>query len=108
MDDPEGAAGTAKRILDLSDPAAKALLGILMLELKRPTDAIACLTEALPRIRNPAYCEGLAAAQEAAGGADAALATLIAGIAAPAHVQLRNAAVSLGSPTRLQNGGPAC
>jgi predicted TPR repeat methyltransferase len=97
LDDPEGAAADAAEavILDGRDPAAKALLGILMLELKRPVDAIACLAEAVAaEPANPAYCEGLAAAQEATGNADAALATLIAGIAAaPAHVKLRNAAV---------------
>jgi len=97
MDDREGAAADAAEavILDRSDPAAKALLGMLMLELKRPADAIACLTEAVAaEPANPAYCEGLAAAQEAAGNADAALATLIIGIAAaPAQFQLRNAAI---------------
>ncbi len=38
MDDKEGAAADAAEavILDSSDPAAKAMLGILMLELKRP------------------------------------------------------------------------
>jgi predicted TPR repeat methyltransferase len=97
MDDREGAAADAAEavILDRNDPAAKALLGMLMLELKRPADAIACLTEAvIAEPANPVYCEGLAAAQEGAGNAEAALATLIAGIAAvPARVQLRNAAV---------------
>ncbi len=85
MDDSEGAAADAAEavILDNDDPAAKALLGILMLELKRPADAVACLGEAVAiDPGNPTYREGLAAALDAAGDADAALATLIAGIAA--------------------------
>ena len=103
MDDREGAAADAAEavILDRSDPAAKALLGMLMLELKRPADAIACLAEAVAaEPANPAYCEGLAAAQEAAGDADAALATLIAGIAAaPARVAVaQRRRPGLGSP----------
>ena len=79
MDDKEGAAADAAEavILDRSDPAAKALLGVLMLELRRPADAVACLAEAVAaEPANPAYREGLAAAQEASGDADAALATL--------------------------------
>lgn len=97
MDDREGAARDAAEavILDGGDPASKALLGMLMLELERPEDAIACLAEAVAADpANASYCRGLAAAQDAAGDADAALATLTAGIAAaPAHVELRNAAV---------------
>jgi predicted TPR repeat methyltransferase len=99
MDDREGAAADAAEavILDSRDPAAKALLGILMLELKRPVDAVACLSEAVSGDpANPAYREGLAAAQEASGDAEAASATLDAGIAAsPARVELRNAAILL-------------
>lgn len=95
----EGAAVDAAEavILDSGDTAAKALLGVLMLELKRPADAVACLSEAVSIDPiNPAYREGLAAAQEACGDADAALATLDAGIAAtPARVELRNAAILL-------------
>src|SRR5579872_1831115 len=79
-------------ILDSGDPAAKAMLGILMLELKSPAAAVACLGEAVASDpRNPFYRESLAAAQEANGEIDAALATLDTGIAAmPARVELRN------------------
>ena len=99
MDDREGAAEDAAEavILDPDDPAAKAVLGVVMLELKRPADAIACLGEAVSIDPiNPGYRLGLAAAQEANGEADAALATLVAGIAAtPGLVELRNAAILL-------------
>jgi predicted Zn-dependent protease len=96
MDDSESAAADASEavILDSHDPVAKALLGIVMLGLKRPADAVACLSEAVAADPgNPIYREGLAAALDAAGDADAALAALIAGIAAaPGRVELRNAA----------------
>jgi len=99
MDDREGATADAADavILDNGDPAAKALLGVLMLELRRPADAVACLDEAVGiDPLNPAYRTGLAAAQEANGDADAAMATLQAGIAAtPARLDLRNAAILL-------------
>lgn len=99
MDDREGAAEDAAEavILDPDDPAAKAVLGVVMLELKRPADAIACLGEAVSIDPiNPGYRLGLAAAQEVNGEADAALATLVAGIAAtPGLVELRNAAILL-------------
>jgi predicted TPR repeat methyltransferase len=99
MNDKQGAVGDAAEavILDSSDPAAKALLGILMLELGRPSDAVACLIEAVSTNPiNPAFRQALAAAQEASGDAVAALATLAAGVAAtPANVALRNAAILL-------------
>jgi predicted TPR repeat methyltransferase len=99
MNDREGAAADAAEavILDSSDPVAKALLGILMLELGRSEDAIACLGEAVAGDpTNPHYREGLAAAQQAVGDADAALATLNTGIAAvPGWVALHNAAILL-------------
>jgi predicted TPR repeat methyltransferase len=99
MNDREGAIADAADavILDNADPAAKALLGVLMLELGRPTDAVACLGEAVSIDPiNPFYCAGLAAAQEANGDAEAALATLNTGIAAmPTRVDLRNAAILL-------------
>jgi predicted TPR repeat methyltransferase len=99
MDDREGAAADAAEavILDSSDHVAKALLGVTMLELKRPADAIACLAEAVAaQPAHPLYREGLAAAQEAGGDPDAALATLTSGIAAcPGWAGLRNAAAML-------------
>ena len=99
LGDTIGAAADAAEavIFDNGDPEAKAQLGVLMLELKRPADAVACLGEAASMDKgNPTYREGLAAAQEANGNADAALATLNAAIAdMPWRTELRNAAVLL-------------
>jgi len=95
--DAVGALGDAAEavILDRTDPAAKALLGVLLLEHHRTDDAIVCLGEAVAAdAANPAYRQGLAAAQEESGDTDAALATLATGIAAaPWRVDLRNAAI---------------
>jgi predicted TPR repeat methyltransferase len=97
LDDTAGALADAAEavILDRADPAAKALLGVLLLEHGRADDAIACLGEAVAAdAANPAYRQGLAAAQEANRDPDAALATLAAGIVAvPWRVDLRNAAI---------------
>jgi predicted TPR repeat methyltransferase len=99
LGDNVGAAADAAEavILDNGDPEAKARLGVLMLQLKRPADAVACLGEAAAMDpRNPTYREGLAAAQEANGDPDAGLATLTASIAdMPWRTELRNAAVLL-------------
>jgi predicted TPR repeat methyltransferase len=96
-DDAMGALADAAEavILDRSDHAAKALLGVLLLETGRADDAVACLKEAVAAdAANPSYRQGLAAAQEASGDADTALATLTAGIAlTPWRVDLRNAAI---------------
>jgi predicted TPR repeat methyltransferase len=98
-DDTVGALADAAEavILDRFDPAAKALLGILLLEHHRPVDALACLDEAVAAApTNPFYRQGLAAVQEALGDSDAALATIAAGIAlVPSWVELRNAAILL-------------
>ena len=98
-DDKVGALADAAEavILDRSDPAAKALLGVLLLGHYRPEDALVCLAEAVAAVpTNPFYRQGLAAAQEANGSSDAALATLNAGIAlVPSWVDLRNAAILL-------------
>lgn len=97
--DKVGAAADAAEavILDRHDPSSKALLGVLLLELGRATDAVPCLAEAVTaNPAHPAYREGLAAAQQATGDADAAMATLTAGIAAaPDSAALRNAATLL-------------
>jgi predicted TPR repeat methyltransferase len=84
-------------VQDRTDPAAKALLGILLLDVRRPADAITCLQDAVAAEPvNPFYRQGLAAAQEAMGDADAAMATLAAGIAmTPRLVELHNAAILL-------------
>ena len=58
---------------------------------------------------NPAYRQGLAAAQEACGDADAALATLVAGIAgAPSSIELRNAAILLSVRAPTSTARAAC
>jgi len=97
--DIEGAARDAAEavVLDRSDPAAKALLGVLMLELGRTADAVACLAAASgTEPANPGFAAGLAAAQEAAGDPDAALATLLRCVdAAPGRLDPRNAAILL-------------
>ena len=84
-------------IHDRLNPAAKALLGVLLVELGRPEDAVLCLTEAVKAVpANPAFREGLAGALAAAGQPVAAAATYAAGIvAAPGSLALRNAAIML-------------
>jgi tetratricopeptide (TPR) repeat protein len=80
---------------DRDDPAAKAILGVVLLEHGRSGDALACLNEAVAaQPGNPAFRRALAAAQEAAGDSRAALETLSAAIAvAPYWAELRNAAI---------------
>lgn len=84
-------------IHDRHDPAAKALLGILLLDLGRCAEAIACLQEAVANTPdNPAFREAFAAALVAAGRPEDAAATFVAGIAAaPRSLALRNAAILL-------------
>ncbi len=98
-DDATGALADAAEavILDRSDPAAKAMLGVMLLEHRRADDALACLAEAVAADpANTAFRRGLAAAQEASGDSDAALATLTeAIIAVPRWAELRNAAILL-------------
>jgi predicted TPR repeat methyltransferase len=95
--DIEGAARDAAEavVLDRGDAAAKALLGVLMLELRRTTDAVACLAEASDmEPGNSGFAAALATAQEVAGDPDAALATLLRCIdAAPGRIEPRNAAI---------------
>lgn len=97
LGDLEGATRDAAEavILNPPDPVAKALLGVLMQQLGRPQEGAACLREAVAmRPGEPSFHEALANAQSAAGDTDAALATLLGGIAAvPTAVELRNAAV---------------
>lgn len=97
--DVEGAARDAAEavVLARTDPAAKALLGVLMLELNRTRDAIACLYEAsADEPGNAGFATALAAAYEAAGDSDAALEVLLRNIeAAPGLADPRNAAILL-------------
>jgi predicted TPR repeat methyltransferase/thioredoxin-like negative regulator of GroEL len=74
---------------------SKALLGMLMLELRRPAEAIACLKEAVAAApASAAYREALATAYETSGAVDDALSVLADGIRlAPACVSLRNVAI---------------
>jgi predicted TPR repeat methyltransferase len=99
MDDIVGAAADAAEavVLDRHAPSAKALLGVLLLELGRHAEAATCLGEAVAADpAHPGYREGLAAAQAADGDSDAAFATLAAGVAAaPGSAALRNAATRL-------------
>ena len=89
-------------LLDPADPAAKALLGVALLELGRATEAESCLAEAVRQApSNPFFHEGLAAARVACGDPDGAEATLLAGTeAAPRVVSLRQAAIL----SRLRRG----
>jgi predicted TPR repeat methyltransferase len=79
------------------DAGAKALLGAVLLELGRATDARACLAEALRAVPQDLDTRlALARAEETLGDWRAALATLRAGIAlSPARVRLRTAAILL-------------
>jgi predicted TPR repeat methyltransferase len=94
-----GAAGDAAEavILDRTDPEAKAMLGVLALEIGRTEDAIVCLRSAVAaRPDHSGFREGLATALLAAGRPDDAAAVLADGIAmAPGSVALRNAAILL-------------
>ena len=82
-------------ILDRHDPGAKALLGMLMLDLDRPDEAVACLAEAVRTApRAVLFREALANARIAAGDMDGALAALLEGIAlTPGDTAARNAAI---------------
>jgi predicted TPR repeat methyltransferase len=108
LGDKAGAAADAAEavVLDRRDPTAKALLGVLLLELGRATDAVTCLAEAVETCpAHPAFREGLAAALQATGDADAAMGTLSAGIvASPGSAALRNAAVLLAVTRREFTG----
>jgi predicted TPR repeat methyltransferase len=93
------AAADAAEAVILSPRAtqAKAMLGVILLEMGRPIDAIACLAEAVAADpRRPAYRQGLAKAQECAGDQATAAATLREGIRlAPDCIELRTAAIML-------------
>ena len=82
-------------ILSPGTVQAKALLGVILIEMGRPIDAVACLAEAVAADpRRPAYRQGLAKAQECAGDFAAAAVTLRDGIRlAPGSDALRTAAI---------------
>jgi predicted TPR repeat methyltransferase len=99
MDDLRGAALDASEavVLRPADPGAKAMLGLVMLELGEIDDALACLREAVrdaPEVA--AHWQGVAEALRRAGDAAAAAEAFDAGIAAvPGHAGLRAAAMTL-------------
>ncbi len=78
-------------------PAAKALLGALLLELHRPQEALACLEEAVTDAPSDLAARlALARAQEVCGAAAVAAATLAEGVAQhPAYAGLRTESVLL-------------
>ncbi len=84
-------------IQDSHDPTAKALLGMLLLEVGQAKDAVLCLGEAVRDApRNPGFIKALATAQEALGDTSTAASTLQSGIQqAPGDGSLRSAAVLL-------------
>ena len=94
-----GAAADAAEAVILSPHSAKAkaLLGIILIEMGQPGDAIACLAEAIAaEPQRVAYHQGLAKAQERIGDPVAAAATLQVAIRLlPKHTALRTAAIML-------------
>jgi predicted TPR repeat methyltransferase len=83
--------------IEPGDSQAKAILGIVLIELNQLDDAAACLREAVGQMPNNAnYRLGLAEAQKRLGDIQAAISTLNDGIAlAPGSTPLRIAAIML-------------
>lgn len=95
-DVPGGAADAAEAvILERTDPEAKALLGVFLIELHRFDEAARCLQEAIAdRPSDAAFWLALAEARGRGIDADAQAACLDDAIAAnPGHGGLRNAAI---------------
>ncbi len=82
-------------ILDPGNAQAKAVLGVVLLEMNRPEDALPCLRDAAAADpRNTACIRAYAIALERSGSRDAAVAVLEEGIArCPGDVLLRVAAI---------------
>jgi predicted TPR repeat methyltransferase len=95
--DAMGAAGDAASavLMDRTDPVAKAMLGIALIDLGRLAEAAACLHEAVQgNPANAAFRCALATACERSGDADSAAAVLAEGVRyLPADVSLRTAAI---------------
>lgn len=95
--DIRGAAADAAEavILDQGNAQAKAILGIILIELHQPADAVPCLRSAVAADPSRAsYRRALATAQEAAGDVASAIATLQTGISLNGRdVGLRTAAI---------------
>ena len=121
-------AGAARDAADMvlaapNDPAAKATLGLAMMELGHFTDSVACLREALAaEPGNVAFRIGLAEALERAGARDAAVSVLwdgrqaqprsLALVTASMMLALRQhdfaAAVAIGTAARARGWADAC
>jgi predicted TPR repeat methyltransferase len=84
-------------LLDPTDPAAKGLLGLLLIDADRTEEARICLQEAMAaQPLDPTYRQALARALEQTGQPQPALSVLEDGILlAPGVVALRNAAMCL-------------
>lgn len=125
MNDAAGAASDAADavVLDRTSHAAKAMLGVALIELGRHADATGCLHEAVrQQPRSAAYRQGLAAAQERGGDSVAAGVTIAAGLlelpeSLPLHiagimVAMRRrdftAAAGLAEAARLAGVADAC
>jgi predicted TPR repeat methyltransferase len=97
INDFAAAAADAAEAVTLSPRTAhaNAMLGVILIEMNRPIEAIACLAEAVAADpQHPAYRQGLAEAQERSGDTVAAAQTLREGIRlAPGSVALRIAAI---------------
>lgn len=89
-------------ILAPAHAPAKAVLGVILIEMDRPEDALPCLREAARAMpRHGACIRALATALERCDRADEAAETLAAAIAAsPADVALRTAAILLATRRR--------
>lgn len=99
MNDLQGALRDAADCVlqDKEDPAAKALLGMLLLESGQASDAILCLGEAFQDCPNhPGIAQALSAALEASGEVEAAYTVLQSCLAAtPGSTALHSAAIML-------------
>jgi predicted TPR repeat methyltransferase len=103
-----GAAADAAEAVCLApgNAQAKAILGIVLIDMNRLDDALICLREAVAQDPScAAYRQGLAQAQERAGDAREAASTLQAGINhAPQHIGLRIAAIMVAMRQRDFSG----
>ena len=97
LNDVHGAAADAAEavILDQGNVQAKAILGIVLIEMNQPADAVPCLRAAVAADpARAAYRKALATAQERSGDVPAAIATLDTGIRLNGgDVGLRTAAI---------------
>ena len=99
LNDFAGAAADAADAVILSPHSAqaKALLGVVLIELGRTGEAVTCLREAVAaEPLRPAFHQGLAEAQERSGDVPGAVTTLETAIRLlPRHIPLRTAAITM-------------